>query len=169
MHSEMHWLRFSIIVLVAALLQVSLVQAFAITEANVAPSLLLALLVFCSIHCNSYDAVIASFSIGFAADIVGTSMGPHIIAYGIIGTVLADLNAVISMRRMPQQGVTIFLVGLISGAMVHVLSLLQGRQVLSALPRDLLWVPLYTAIVGPFLFLPLVWWMRVRAVRIKPF
>ena len=106
----MRWFRFAVLVLLASLLQTGLVGAMAILRADFKPDLLLILLVFFALRCNSTDAIIASFAIGFAADlsnpIAGRLMGPRIISFGLFGTLLSDLNSTISPRRVIYQAVT---------------------------------------------------------------
>jgi rod shape-determining protein MreD len=81
------------------------------------PDLLLVVLVFSAIYFNTSDAVISSFSIGFAADLIGSPlpMGPHMISFGVFGTLLAYLHRVIAIRRMPYQAMAIFVTGLLVG------------------------------------------------------
>ena len=70
----MHWLRFAVLLLVSTLLQKDLLNA--IDVAGIKPDLLLILLAFFAIFREPREAIIASFSIGLAADLIGPSMGP---------------------------------------------------------------------------------------------
>ena len=161
----MRWLRFAVFILIITVLQASLVDTIALT--NIKPDLLLILLVFFAIYCSTTEAIITSFTIGFAADliIVGSAMGPRIISFGVFGTALAYLHRVITIRKMPYQLLAIFITGFLTGALVLLLTFLRGRPTASNIYVVLFGTPLYSAIVGPFLFLPSAWWMRIKTHR----
>ena len=105
----MHWLRFVALLLVATLLQADLLNA--IEVAGTKPDLLLILLAFFAIFCEPSSAIIASFSIGLAADLIGPSMGPAILSFGLLGTGLCYLSKVVSLRPKVVQAVVIFVLG----------------------------------------------------------
>lgn len=153
----MRWLRF-----VVLLSLVTVLQASVLASLNIRPDLLLILLLFFAIYCNTYDAIITSFTIGFAADIIGYVIGPQIISFGLFGTLLAYLHSVIAVRKMPYQALAIFITGLLAGALTHLLTFLKGQPTASGIYAVLFWTPLYSAVVGPFLFLPFAWWMRIK-------
>ncbi len=159
----MHWFRFAVLVVVVTVLQASFVDT--ITVSGIRPDLLLILLGFFAIYREPSDAIIASFSIGFASDIIGTSMGPGMLSYGLLGAGLCYLTRYVSIRRMPYQAVAIFLLGFLAAAFATILSRLQHQPVLQHTYGVLFGTPLYSAIVGPFLFLPLAWWMRIKIYR----
>ena len=154
----MRWVRFAVLVLVASLLQTGLVGALAILRTDLKPDLLLILLVFFALRSNSTDAIIASFVIGFAADlsnpIAGRLMGPRIISFGVFGTLLSDLNSTISPRRLIYQAITIFLTGSLTAGLSYLLTFLRTGAGPVSLATGCLWQPLYSAVLGPFLFLP---------------
>jgi len=160
----MHWFRFVILLLVAAMLQAGFVGTFAVGQ-GVVPDLFLILVVFFAVYCEPYDAVIISFAVGFAADIAGSTIGPHMISFGVVGTVLSDLNRFMALRKMSYQAVAIFLTGTLAGIVTHLLAGIQGQQGLGGPQTSVLWGPIYSAIIGPFLFLPAAWWMRIRVFR----
>ena len=161
----MRWFRFAVFILVISVLQAGLVDIIAIT--NIKPNLLLILLVFFATYCNTSEAIITSFTIGFAADIitVGSAMGPRIISFGLFGTALAYLHSVIAIRKMPYQSLVIFITALLTGALVHFLTFLKGQPTAPNIYAVLFGTSLYSAIVGPFLFLPSAWWMRIKTHR----
>jgi len=41
--------------------------------------------------------------------------------------------------------------------------MLQGQHLSSM--RMILWTSLYSAVIGPFLFLPCAWWMGIKTSR----
>ena len=154
----MRWLRFALL-----LCLVMVLQAGVLARLNIKPDLLLILLVFFAVYSDTSEAIITSFSIGFAADIVviGSAMGPQIIGFGLVGTLLACLHRVVAIRKMPYQAAAIFVTGVLAGAVAHFLAVLKGQPP----APNLFATSLYSAIVGPFLFLPSAWWMRIKTQR----
>jgi rod shape-determining protein MreD len=155
----MRWFRFALLILLVTLLQAGLLKNF-----ETKPDLLLILLVFFAVYSNRSDAVITSFTIGFAADIIAPVMGPQIISFGLFGTSLAYLNRVMAIRKMTYQGTAIFIISFLAGALAHFLTFLKGEP---AAPNmyTLFWTPLFSGFIGPFLFLPAAWWMRIKTQR----
>ncbi len=161
----MRWLRFAVLIALVTVLQAGLVDIIAVSRLNIKPDLLLLLMVFFSIYCNQRDAVITSFTMGFAADIIGSAMGPRIISFGLCGTLLSYLHGVITIKKMPYQSLLIFISSLLTAVLAHFLTLLKG-QAAGANPYTVLfWTSVYSGIVGPFLFLPTAWLMRIKTHR----
>jgi rod shape-determining protein MreD len=161
----MRWVRFAVLVSLLTVLQASLVDIFAV--ANIKPDLLLISLVFFAINCNVSEAIIISFTLGFAADIIGPAMGPQIISFGLFGTLLAKLSRLIAIRKMPYQSVAILITGFLVGVLAHFFTFLKAQPTVPNTYTVLLATSFYSALVGPFLFLPLGWWMRVKIHRIS--
>lgn len=158
----MRWLRFAVLVLAATILQTSLVGMIGLQ--GVKPDLLLILLVFFAISIDPRDAIVASFAIGFAADLsnpIRGLMGPQIISFGVFGTLLSDLHSIVSIQRMAHQVVTIFVMGSLTALLSFLLTLFRAEPAAAHLAIQLLWQPLYSAILGPLLFFPVAWWMRI--------
>jgi rod shape-determining protein MreD len=156
----MRWLRFAVLVLAAVL-----VQAGLLGNLSIRPDLLVILLVFFAAHANPTDAIIASFTIGFTADLIGLTMGPQMLSFGLFGSLLAYLRRVIAIRRMPVQGAVIFITGVFCGLLASVLASFKGEEASAWMSTEVLKTSLCSAIVGPFLFLPTAWWMRIRTRR----
>ncbi len=161
----MRWFRFAVIILTVTVLQASLLDIIAVTGLNIKPDLLLILLVFFAIYCNTSEVIITSFTIGFAADIISPAMGPQIISFGLSGTALAYLHQVIAIKKMSYQSAAIFITGFLAGVVVHFLTYLKGQPTGSNVYTVVFGTSLYSALVGPFLFLPSVWWMRIKTHR----
>jgi rod shape-determining protein MreD len=161
----MHWMRFAVVIVIVTMLQMSLVDIIAVTTADIKPDLLLILLVFFAIHCEPTEAVITAFATGFAADIIGPTMGPQIISFGVFGTLLADLHRVVALRKKSYQAFGIFATGFLTSALALLLTFLKAEPVAANTYTQLFWVPLYSAILGPFLFVPLGWLMRIKRPR----
>jgi len=159
----MHWLRFVVLLVVATLLQADLLNAIEVRGTR--PDLLLVLLAFFAIFCEPKEAIITSFSIGLAADLIGPSMGPGTLGFGLTGTGLCYLSKYISLQRMPFQAVTIFVLGFAAAVLAYLLSGLQTQPSYQKTFGALFGTPLYSAIVGPFLFLPVAWWMHIKIER----
>jgi len=161
----MRWFRFTVAIVIATVLQTSLVDVIAVTTADIKPDLLLILLVFFAVHSDPTEAVITAFATGFAADIIGSTMGPQIISFGLFGTLLADLHRVIALRKMSYQALGIFVTGFLTSALALLLAFLASEPVAANTYTKLFWTPLYSAMLGPFLFLPLSWLMRMKGRR----
>jgi rod shape-determining protein MreD len=159
----MHWLRFVALLIVATLLQADLLNA--IEVAGIKPDLHLVLLAFFAIFCEPRVAIITSFSIGLAADLIGPSMGPGIISFGLMGTGLCYLSKYVSLQTMPFQAAAIFVLGFAAAVFAYILSMFQTQSAYQKSFGALFGTPLYSAIVGPFLFLPIAWWMHIRITR----
>jgi cell shape-determining protein MreD len=92
-------------------------------------------------------------------------MGSQIISFGLFGTALAYLHRVITIRKMPYQALAIFITGLLTGTLAHLLTLLKNQPTPSNIYAVLFGTSLYSSLVGPFLFLPSAWWMRIKTHR----
>ncbi len=161
----MRWFRFALLVLVAAILQTSFVDMIWILNANIKPDLLLILLVFFAVRCSPTDAVITSFAIGFAADLASPTtgfMGPRIISFGVLGTLLNDLHNVISIRWLPYQAAAIFVMGILTALASHLLAYLRAEPAAFSFAKQCFWQPAFSGIIGPFLFLPVGWVMHMN-------
>jgi len=112
----MYWIRFSLVVLIATVLNASsMLNAVALGGYNIRPDLLLVLLLFFSSSAKSFDAIITSFAIGFAADISTGIIGPYCLSFGLFGSLVSQLHGVVLMKRMIHQGLAIFVIGMCAG------------------------------------------------------
>jgi len=158
----MRWLRFALLILAVTVIQKGLLARW-----TSKPDLLIILLAFFAIYYNTSDAIISSFTIGFAADLVGSPMpmGPHMISFGLLGTLLAYLNRVIAIKRMPFQALAIFAISVLTGLLSHLLTYITGEPIPGNIYVVVFVTSLYSSIVGPFLFLPTAWWMQIKTSR----
>jgi rod shape-determining protein MreD len=163
----MRWFRFAVFILIVTVLQADLVNIVALTGFNIKPDLLLILLVFFAIYCNPSEAIITSFAIGFAADIIGSTMGPQTISFGLFGTLLVNLHRVIAIRKMPYQALVIFITGFLAGLLAHFLAFLKGQSTAPSVYAVVFGTSLYSSLMGPFLFLPSAWLMRIKTHRLN--
>jgi rod shape-determining protein MreD len=113
---------------------------------RIKPDILLILLVYFAINCDSYDVIITSFAIGFAADITGTLIGPHIISFGIAGTAMAFIRKVIILKQTRQQALTIFAAGILTYLLAIILVKLKLSSATGDFPRAII-ASIYSAIL----------------------
>ena len=156
----MRWLRFAVLIIGTALLQDGL-----LSNMDYRPDLLVILVVFFAIYCDMNVAIITSFTIGFASDLIGTAMGPGVISFGIIGTLISSLHQLISIRKIPYQAVAIFISGFVIGISVYYLNLLKGGDHQPDIYKIVFADALFSGIVGPLFFLPMAWWMGIKTHR----
>jgi len=163
----MHWPRFAVLVLIATLLQKSWIDTIAVTNLRVTPDLLLIAMAFFAIHCSEKEAIISSFVLGFAADIAasGFSMGPMIISFGLFGTALAYLHRLIAIKKAPHEAITILVIALGTGCLAWLLARVAGQSPRPGGMGALLGTSIYSAVLGPVLFLLLDWLMRIKTRR----
>jgi rod shape-determining protein MreD len=154
----MRWIRFAVLICL-----VTIVQAGFLSNFSLRPDLLTILLVFFAVYSSTTDAIITSFTIGFAADLIGPSMGSQMISFGIFGTSLAYLNRVIAMRNMPYQALAIFIITVLAGIMANILNSFKSVPPIEY--GTILKTAIFSGIAGPFLFLPAAWWMRIKTQR----
>lgn len=121
------------------------------------PDLLLVLLVFYAVHSASFDAIITSFLTGLVFDLISTNpLGAGIIAFGIVGTGLAYLQRVFSLRYFLFASAAIFFAGFACSLIIYFLTLLKTGAA-GNLVNAAVWTSLYSAVAGPFLFPALKW------------
>lgn len=151
----MRWISFTILLVIATVLNSgNLLNFIGVTHLEIRPDLLLIMLVFFAIHCDWREGIAASFLIGFAADISGPAMamGPHMLVYGILGSILGQMRRVVIMRRMIHQAVSILLIGIIAGFCVSLLEFLKTKELAEGFYWIVLGESLYSGLAGP-----LVW------------
>ena len=161
----MRWFKFVVFICFVTLLQAGLIDIVAVTDLRIKPDLLLILLVFFAVYSGTSDAIITSFVIGFAADIIGTTMGPGMISYCLFGTLLAYLRRVITIRKIYYQAIVIFIVGLFVGVLSCFLTALVDQPAGPNAYTVVLGSALYSSVVGPFLFLPSTLLMNIKTRR----
>ena len=152
----MRWFRFAILIIV-----VMLIQAGLLSNLKIRPDLLLIMMVFFAAYGTTADAIITSYAIGLAYDLISSqSMGVGIISFGVTGSAIAYLQRVVSLRKSPFQAVAIFIAGLSCGVIMYFLSFLKTPAGSDFL-RSAVWTSLYSAVAGLFLFYPTKWLMDI--------
>ncbi len=153
----MHWIRFLILILIAAIVQTSLVGVLALTEAQIKPNLLLILMVFFSINCAAQEAIVSAFVIGLFADLIGAGMGPQLLAFGVIGSLISEARHIVVIRRIPQQMIAVLAAGCLCGLTTLILSQIKSCPLPTRTDHLILWQPLYSACLAA----PLFWVLEV--------
>jgi rod shape-determining protein MreD len=144
----MHWTRLALVIVVAAVLQVVInnLLTFAFK-----PELIIIVMVFLVANTDGLWPVIAAFSCGFAADLTTSmSMGPHMIAYGVVGSGLAFARRSISIDNPVFVAIAVFVVCYMSESLAQILTSLR-QQTPSGAYILLIWASLASAVVGPYL------------------
>ena len=150
----MRWARFIVLLLIVTLLNAgNLLNIISVGSANIRPDLLLILLLFIGINSETTDAIIASFIIGFAADISGTSMGPYMLSFCLFGTAISQMRRIVIMKRMVHQGIAIFAVSLIAGGLAELLAAIKLGAGISNVFTVIAGTSFYSALAGPFVWL----------------
>ncbi len=156
----MRWLMFSLILLAAALLDAGqLLNVIALGGWHTRPCIMIVVLVFASLNTRPQDSIRCSFAAGFAADLVGWTLGPHMICYGIIGSLLSQISRTLSMQRPLHQAFLVFVSYMLTELPAVWLESLKTEQQ----RPDVFWITLstalYSAIAAPAVWLVLrqVW------------
>lgn len=149
----MKWISFIITVLVITLINAgSAIELISISSLEIRPDLLIAVLAFFAYAFNRRDSIIVAFMVGFMADISGATMGPFMIAFGVIGVCLSSVRDVLLMDRRRNRVVAIFVMSFLIMIIVDILTGIKTGQHIT---KPLISIPLcslYTAIVGSFLW-----------------
>lgn len=153
----MRWFRFAAITLLITILHAALINSMPIN-----PNLLIILMVFFAIFADSKDAIITSFSIGLAADLIGPGMGTMFLSFGLTGSLLTYLNRTFAIRKMIYQAVAIFIASIVIAFLAHFLIMIKSQITAENIFTSVIAPAIYSAIVGPFLFLPIAWWMKIK-------
>ena len=161
----MHWIRLSVPVLVFALLQSSLIGVIGITTHHIQPSLFVILLIYVAVHSTPTDAIATSFLIGLMADLFGSAVGPQVVAFGIVGSLFAELRYFVRLSQMPQQMVAAFVACALTAGIALLLYPLKGQAAPLMSPAALLGQSLYSAVLYPFVSWPLDFMVRLRRRR----
>jgi len=158
----MRWITFTILLVVLMLLQASFVQSLALAQGRIRPDLLLILLAYMALYTEPYELVTASFLTGLAADMIGVTMGPYTLAFGVVGTLLGELRRLIVVNKWSYQIFAIVIAGILTGLLFNTLLSIKG-QVGGRVSWG--WVSLYSGLLGPVLFIPFHWLLRPHPSR----
>ena len=165
----MKWWRFTFVIILVAVLQASAaMELFSLTSLRIKPDILLILLVYFAVYCDSYDAVIISFALGFAADMTGMVLGPHIISYGIIGASAAHIKKMILLKSTGQQAMAVFVAGILAETVALLFMHLKAAELIKTGLPEIFAAALYSAILWFLIKWPVMAlgkWLGVGAHR----
>jgi rod shape-determining protein MreD len=149
----MRWISFTIILLIAIVLEAgNLLNLFAIGGWYIRPAILITLLVFYAFSCRPRDAIICSFFIGFAADLTGDVMGPHMICFGLLGLLLNQSNQILYAQRAIYKALIVFAVYFVAETFSHWLGILKGFDAKDSYYSILLFTAIYSAVISPVIW-----------------
>lgn len=157
--------RYAVFILAVAVLQAShLLDLIAVTQFRIKPDLLLVLMVFFAIKCGPAEAIILVFATGLAADIIDPPLGPHIISFGLLGSLLAYVRNFIMIRRMLRQSIVIFITSILTSIVGQLLAFMKAQPISPNIYSLFFGNALYSAILGPYLcsmFSAVAGWMGI--------
>ena len=120
-----------------------------ITELHIKPELMTAIMACMISYSSNKDAIGIAFFTGFMADVSGTSIGPCMLAYGIIGSLYSTVRNVPEFKYIRFQALIIFTVTFL---VLLISELLRLWKTADAMPRMMLQIfvtSIYSAIIGP--------------------
>lgn len=163
----MRWLFFIILVLIAAILEAgNLLNLIAFNQGQIRPSVLIILLVYFSVRAQTEQAILFAFVIGFAADLASPVMGPYTVCYGLAGSVLAQSQGLLTIKRPVHQILISFAAALLVALFAHWLAMIKTSQAATLSLPVLTGCALYTAAAAPILWplLNLFWKYLIKPV-----
>ncbi|MBL7106618.1 MAG: hypothetical protein ISS77_03290 [Phycisphaerae bacterium] len=158
----MRWLRFGFLIVLLSILQIDFVRI--ISVGGVYPNLLLVAMVFFALSSTTTDAIITSFSIGLAVDMinVGHVMGPGILSFGLLGTLLAYLNRVVEIRGIGFEVLTVFISGVSVGVIFALLETFRAVKITADTKIMVFGTAVYSGLLAAFLFRFFAFVMKVN-------
>lgn len=114
------------------------------------PDLLLILLAYLAVTSEPVAAMIISFILGVAADTIILPMGPFMISYLFIGTLISNLKKMQLSDNAVFQGVLVFSACVMVMGLSEFLKSVTGHQVSSHLFTRIFATAAYSAVVTPF-------------------
>ena len=161
----MRWPRFAVFIVIMTTLQASIVLDWlSVTNLNIKPDLLLILMVFFAARCSSYDAIIVSFAAGLACDLISPPIGPHIISFGLVGSILAHIRNLVIINSTFHQVAAIFLAGLFAEGLARLLASLAGSPLTINTLKITFGTAFYSAVL--WLFLGLLFSVSFRWISV---
>jgi rod shape-determining protein MreD len=161
----MKWFIFVVLLAISTVLQASLIEFLAIQ--NITPNLLLILMVYFAVVFREHEQLIASFAIGLAAGIISSTIGPCIVSYLLVGTVLSNLNQYLIIKTKLYQGFAIFVCGIIANLIIMFITNISQGAATENFWAFIISSPLYSGVIGPFFLLPIALIMNIKALPKK--
>ncbi len=165
----MRWKRFLVFLFAVTVINASsLRDIVSVSSLHIGPDLLLILLVYFAASCNRSDTILASFLIGFSADVSSVAMliGPYTISYGLLGGLLSLFRRQAIRKSMLYQSIAIFGMGTIGGILAELLISVKSGEISLNTSAVVLLTAFYSAVVGPVIWKLLA--PRTRSFLWKP-
>ena len=156
----MRWFLFIILIVAAAILEAgNLLNLIAFGQGQIRPSILICLLVFFSLRADPDQAIVSAFAIGFVTDLAGSVMGPYTVACLLAGSLLAQMQGLLTVKRPAFQFLVVFITALLVSLFAHWLAMIKTSQSVNVSFSVLAASALYSAAVAPILWplLNLLW------------
>lgn len=160
----MRWKRFLIFLFAITIINASnLRDMVSISSLNIGPDILLIFLLYIAVGCNRSDTILASFLIGFAADVSSVAMviGPYTVSYGLLGGLLSLFRRKVIGKRMVYQSIAIFMLAAIGGLLAEFLIFVKSGEIPPNVSDTVLLTAFYSAVVGP-----LIWKLFASSLRL---
>ncbi len=151
----MRWKRFLVFLFAVTVINASsLRDIVSVSSLHIGPDLLLILLVYFAASCNRSDTILASFLIGFAADVSSVAMliGPYMISYGLLGGLISLFRRQVIRNRMLYQSIAIFIIGTSAGILAELLIFAKSGEIAPNIGSVILLTSLYSAVIGPVIW-----------------
>lgn len=149
----MRWVSFTIFLILFTIVSAgNLLNYIAVGELNIKPDLLIVFMVFLATKIDARDAIIASFIIGFVSDAASTTVGPAMVAFGIIGSAFSAMKGMLIMERMRYQFFMIFFVSVVVLSIIETLTFLKTGSCSPRLFSTIFGTALYTSVVAPLIW-----------------
>ncbi|MBC8378434.1 MAG: rod shape-determining protein MreD [Planctomycetes bacterium] len=149
----MRWLSFTIILLVATILEAgNLLNLLAVGDWHIRPYVLVTLLVYYALVYSPSEAINCCFLIGFAADLSSGLLGPHIICYGLAGILLNQSASILTMKRATHKALFVFFTFMATEIAAYWLEVLKTHDSQPHIYWNLFLTAIYSAILCPFIW-----------------
>lgn len=162
----MRWFVFVIVLLAAMILQGgNLLNFTALTDYNIRPNVLIILFIYLAVNIEPPFAIAAAFFVGFGADTVALPMGPNMISFVLLATALSGSRILLRTKSLVLQGVLIFITAIVSIIFSSLLAYIFKGSTIGHFTYKLFTASLYSALVGPFIWLALDWITRLTGIK----
>lgn len=148
---------FTLVILAGMLLDGgNLLNVFAVGGWHIRPVILISILAFASLNNRYSSAVVCCFVIGFAADIISGTMGPHTLCWGVAGTILNRFGRVLLMKRVVYQGLIVLVCYILTEWAAGGLTAWKTGQIQPHGAAAAVLTGLYSAFVAPAIWVMLL-------------
>lgn len=126
-------------------------------ELNIKPDVLIILLVFFALRVDDITAIIVSFLLGFAADLIILPLGPFVIAYVLAGYAVSSIKKSAIVNSIISQSFLVFLTVLTIFFAASAIKFIANKDISSHLVFRAFATALYSALIAPFM----IWFLEL--------